>query len=232
MKPTIIGHNWFFPSLSLWLSYNWLWTPSNGELIDSGLNSSLFNNYAAIGRAEQNQWPPPTTTFFVCLLWEESFLLSSPIWPQRFIARCWAGRLQLDEKCPPARYMKVWNCRLLFALGRVPQKVFLLLLTERAECLAAAAAANPPATSSSSPDCFCFQVTSYLLLQLFQFLRACCMKTEGFCGSRSLGNVHKALLKDNPKKKEERNHRMLLPFMLSGHRRSCHRPPEATSSNE
>lgn len=43
-----------------------------------------------------------------------------------------------------------------------------------------------PTTSSSNPDCFCFQVTSYLLLQLFQFLRACCMKTEG-----SVGNVHK-----------------------------------------
>lgn len=61
MKPTIIGHNWFFPSLSLWLSYNWLWTPSNGELIDSGLNFSLFNNYAAIGRAEENQQPPLAT---------------------------------------------------------------------------------------------------------------------------------------------------------------------------
>lgn len=59
MKATIIGHNWFFPSLSLWLSYNWLWTPSNGELIDSGLNSSLFNNYAAIGRAAENRRPPP-----------------------------------------------------------------------------------------------------------------------------------------------------------------------------
>lgn len=71
MKPTIIGHNWFFPSLSLWLSYNWLWTPSNGELIDSGLNSSLFNNYAAIGRAEENRRPPlppppPPLPFFVC----------------------------------------------------------------------------------------------------------------------------------------------------------------------
>lgn len=63
MKPTIIGHNWFFsPSLSLWLSYNWLWTPSNGGLIDSRLNSSLFssnNNYAAIWRALANQRPPP-----------------------------------------------------------------------------------------------------------------------------------------------------------------------------
>lgn len=55
-----------------------------------------------------------------------------------------------------------------------------------------------PATSSSSPDCFCFQVTSYLLLQLFQFLRACCMKTEGSGVGRSLGNVHKPQLKDNP----------------------------------
>lgn len=61
-----------------------------------------------------------------------------------------------------------------------------------------------PATSSSSPDCFCFQVTSYLLLQLFQFLRACCMKTERFDISRSLGNVHKPQLKDNPKKKEKK----------------------------
>lgn len=59
-----------------------------------------------------------------------------------------------------------------------------------AEFLVAAAAAGPP-PSSSSLDCFCFQVTSYLWLQLFQFLRACCMKTEGIAISGSLGNVHK-----------------------------------------
>lgn len=167
--------------------------------------------------------PPPAHPY--CLLWEESFLLSSPICPQRFMARCWARRLELDEKCPPARYMKVWNCRLLFALGRVPQKVFLLLLTERAECLLAGPPHPPPA-----PDCFCFQVTSYLLLQLFQFLRACCMKTESFGISRSLGNVHKPQLKDNPRKKEKKkNHWMCLPFMLGGHHRSCHCPSPPTS---
>lgn len=168
MKPAIIGHNWFF-SLLLWLSYNWVWTSSNEGLIDLGLNSSLFssnNNYAAMGRAKEIGWPPPPLPpLSFCLLWEDSFLLSSPICPQRFIVRCWARRLELDEKCPPARYMKVWNCRLLFAPGCVPQKVFLLLLTERAECLVAAATAavagppHPPpaliAFVSRSPPIYC-----------------------------------------------------------------------------
>lgn len=85
--------------------------------------------------------------------------------------------VESHEKCPPAGYMKVWNCRLLFALGLMPQKVFLLLLTVRLNRGLMAAAAEP--TSPSILDCFCFQVTSYLLLQLFQFLRARCMKTEG-----------------------------------------------------
>lgn len=66
-----------------------------------------------------------------------------------------------------------------------------------------AAAARGPllSTSSCSLDCFCFQVTSYLSLQLFQFLTACCMKTRrggggaagggGGAGGRSSGDEGK-----------------------------------------
>lgn len=50
--------------------------------------------------------------------------------------------------------------------------------------VAAAARGLLLSTSSCSLDCFCFQVTSYLLLQLFQFLTACCMKTRGGGGGR------------------------------------------------
>lgn len=131
-------------------------------------------------------------------------------------------KVELHEKCPPARYMKVWNCRLLFALGLVPQKVFLLLLTERLNFTLMAAAAPDILLHL---DCFCFQVTSYLLLQLFQFLRACCMKTEDIAIMRwrltgSLGNVHKPPQRDNTKE----THGNLLTFMLSGRQRACRRP--------
>lgn len=135
------SYNWwelifFFP---LWLSYNWVWTSSSGELIDLGLNSSLFsleNNYAVIGRAEENRWPPPpilppsplSSPLFVM-----RGIISAAIYNLSQTIHCvlLSEKVELDEKCPPARYMKVWNCRLLFALSRVPQKVFLLLLTER-----------------------------------------------------------------------------------------------------
>lgn len=81
-----------------------------------------------------------------------------------------------------------------------------------------------PATSSSSPDCFCFQVTSYLLLQLFQFLKACCMKTEGFGATRSPGNVHKPQLK-----KTECDSLSCLVGIIDP---VIAPPPDATSSNE
>lgn len=77
-----------------------------------------------------------------------------------------------------------------------------------AEFLVAAAAAGP-SPSSSSLDCFCFQVTSYLWLQLFQFLRACCMKTEGIAISSSPGNVHKTSARGGGGDTKE-THRKLL----------------------
>lgn len=78
---------------------------------------------------------------------------------------------------------------------------------------------NPP---SWSPDCFCFQVTSYLSLQLFQFLRARCMKTEGASVTGSPGNIHKPEARNDT----EETQRKLLTFMLSGQHtsfKSCSR---------
>lgn len=135
------SYNWweliFF--FLLWLSYNWVWTSSRGELIDLRLNSGLFsldNNYAPTGWAEENRWPPPPIVFASPLLlplFVMRGIISAAIHnlSQTIHRVLLSEKVELDEKCPPARYMKVWNCRLLFALSRVPQKVFLLLLTER-----------------------------------------------------------------------------------------------------
>lgn len=153
------------------------------------------------GRAGEIRWPPPPPppTLPYCLLWEESFLLSSPICPQRFMARCWARRLELDEKCPPSEVHEGVKLQTPLCPRPCASKGISSFI-DRAGWMSA----GRPATSSSSPDCFCFQVTSYLLLQLFQFLRACCMKTESFGISRSLGNVHKPQLKDNPREKKNK----------------------------
>lgn len=136
MKPATIGQNWFF-SFLIWLSHNWVRTSSRGELIDLELNSSLFsleNNYAVTGRAEERGWPlPPGPAPLPLLpLFVMRGIISAAIHNRSQTIHCvlLSEEVELDEKCPPARYMKVWNCRLLFALGRVPQKVFLLLLTE------------------------------------------------------------------------------------------------------
>lgn len=209
MKATIIGHNWFFPSLSLWLSYNWLWTPSNGELIDSGLNSSLFNNYAAIGRAAENRRPPPPPPpppplFLFVMRGIISAVLSnlSPTIHRTLLS----GKVAAGWKMSPSEVHEGVKLQTPLCPRPCASKGISSFI-DRAGWMSGSRRRrrHPPATSSSSPDCFCFQVTSYLLLQLFQFLRACCMKTEGFCCSRSLGNVHKARLKDNPKKKKSLN---------------------------
>lgn len=147
--------------------------------------------------AEVSLWPPPPITFSpppVCYprnhLQTVGWLLVNEI-------------VNAHEKCPPARYMKVWNCRLLFALSPVPQKLFLLLLTARLNLSLMAATDTPPNRPSWSLDCFCFQVTSYLLLQLFQFLRACCMKTEGAGVTGSPGNIHKPQQRNDTEETEK-----------------------------
>jgi len=177
MKRAVIGQNWLF--FLLWLSYNWVWSSSNGELIDLWLNSSLFglkNNYAVIGR--RRRAADLLQSFSIC-------------------SNCWllSEKVEAHEKCPPARYMKVWNCRLLFALGPSLRRYF-FFYWQRGWI---SAWWRPPLLTPppSSPDCFCFQVTSYLLLQLFQFLRARCMKTES-----SQVNAHKSEQRDDTKETE------------------------------
>lgn len=172
MKPAIIGGNWFFFPL-LRLSYNWVWTSSSGELIDLGLNSSLFsleNNYAVIGRAEENRWPPPP------------ILHPSPLLPPVCYERnhfcCHLQSVPNNSLC-----FTEWEggVRWKMSSGEVHEGVKLQtplcpqpraskgissFIDRAAEFLVAAAAAVPT-TSSSSLDCFCFQVTSYLLLLNF-----------------------------------------------------------------
>lgn len=236
------SYNWweliFFPLL--WLSYNWVWTSSSGELIDLGLNSSLFsleNNYAVIGRAEENRWPPPPILHPSPLLppvcYERNhFCCHLQSVPNNSLCFTeWEGGVRWKMSSSEVHE----GVKLQTPLCPQPRasKGISSFIDRAAEFLVAAAAAVPT-TSSSSLDCFCFQVTSYLLLQLFQFLRACCMKTEGIAISGSLGNVHKPQQGDNTKE----THWRLLTFMLSGRHRSCQRPPtsppppDATSSNE
>lgn len=108
-----------------------------------------------------------------------------------------------------------------------------------AEFLVAAAAAGPP-PSSSSLDCFCFQVTSYLWLQLFQFLRACCMKTEGIAISGSLGNVHKTSArawgggryKRNTSKASRFHARWATQFLSTHNPLPPHLPPPLTQLHQ
>lgn len=152
------------------------WLSLTSFLIDLCLNSTLFPLYTIImlscsdWMCRERRWPPhpiPSHLSPLCLLWEESFLLPPSIHPTAHGVSL-GEKVESHEKCPAARYMKVWNCRLLFALGPVPQKVFLLLLTERLNLrlmAAAAAAPRPPpaliAFVSRSPPIYCCNFSNF-----------------------------------------------------------------------
>ncbi len=221
MKRAIIGQNWFlFP---LWLSCNWVWSSSRGELIDLWLNSSLFsleNNYVVMQWLDvPSCWPPPPSVcyernHFCCHL--QSVPNDSLCFTE------WGGAVTWKMSSSEVHE----GVKLQTPLCPRPRasKGISSFIDRAAEFQADGGGGGcccRPTTSSSNPDCFCFQVTSYLLLQLFQFLRACCMKTEG-----SVGNVHKPPQRDNTKE----THWNLLTFTLSGRRKPCQR--HTTSSNE
>lgn len=146
--------------------------------------------------------PPPPNLFTLpspslppdCLLWEG--IISAAIRNLSPAIHCvsLSEKVEWDEKCPPAGYMKVWNCRLLFALGCVPQKVFLLFIDRAGGFLvAAAAAAAGPAAFLLQPWLLLFPGHLLSAATTFSnFSGPCCMKPGGIAVvCTSLGNVHK-----------------------------------------
>lgn len=129
----------------------------------------------------QSSSPPSAFLPPHCLLWEG--IISAAIRNLSPAIHCvsLSETVEWDEKCPPAGYMKVWNCRLLFALGRVPQKVFLLFIDRVGGFLvaAAAAAAAGPAAFLVQPWLLLFPGHLLSATATFSnFSGPCCMKQQ------------------------------------------------------
>ncbi len=129
---------------------------------------------------------------------------------------------EFHEKCPAASDMKVWNCRLLFALGLVPQKLFLLLLTERPDGCCRRSPRPPAALIafvSRSPPIYCCNFSNF----------------SGLIVWRQKAPASAALWEMYIKLRWEK-HKGNTPKSSHCHAqraaRSLSTPPDATSSNE